>query len=121
MVVEADESDGTFLKLPHEINIITNIDFEHLDYFQNIKTLLSSFEKFATNIPFYGYSIICLDNINSRKLVSKIKTRKVITYGFNNKKADLNILKILSKKNHTLFSINVKKNVFPNYKNFYQI
>ena len=74
MVVEADESDGTFLKLPHEINIITNIDFEHLDYYQNIKNLLSSFEKFALNIPFYGYSIICLDNVNTKKLVHQILT-----------------------------------------------
>ena len=68
-------------------------DYEHLDYFRNIKNLLSSFEKFSTNIPFYGYSIICLDNINSRKLAHKIKTRKVITYGYKNKKRGFELLR----------------------------
>ena len=58
MVVESDESDGSFLKLPHEINIITNIDIEHLDYYKTKKNILNSFEKFITSIPFYGYSII---------------------------------------------------------------
>ncbi len=120
IVVEADESDGAFLRLPHEINIITNIDSEHLDYYKNIRSLISSFKKFATSVPFYGYSIICLDNINSRKLAYKINTRKVITYGYNNKESDINITKFLLKKDHTLFSINIKKNIFHNYNNSYQ-
>ena len=86
MVVEADESDGSFLRLPHEINIITNIDSEHLDYYQSFEKLMSSFEEFSTNIPFYGATIICLDNKNSKKLARKINTRKVITYGINKNK-----------------------------------
>ena len=60
MVVEADESDGSFLRLPHEINIVTNIDQEHFDYYRNINNLLKSFEEFVTNILFYVTSIICI-------------------------------------------------------------
>ena len=71
MVVEADESDGSFLRLPHEINIVTNIDPEHLDYYKNFHNLKTSFEEFATNIPFYGVSIICLENKSSKKLLKK--------------------------------------------------
>ena len=111
MIVEADESDGSFLKLPHEINIITNIDKEHLDHYKSFKKLMSSFESFATNIPFYGATIICLENKNSKKLAKKIKTRKVIKYGLNKKEADLNILKIITKDNCSiiLLKINTKK------------
>ena len=91
MVVEADESDGTFLKLPHEINIITNIDAEHLDYYKTEKKLFEAFENFITNIPFYGYSIICIDNKYTKKLAKKIKTRNIITFG-TSKNADVRIV-----------------------------
>ena len=65
LIAEADESDGSFLDLPKEINIITNIDKEHLDYYYNFKNLYNSFKKFSLDIPFYGSSIICLENSNS--------------------------------------------------------
>ena len=64
MVVEADESDGSFVKLPHEMNIITNIDCEHLDHYKNLDNLLKSFKEFILNLPFYGYSIICINSKN---------------------------------------------------------
>jgi UDP-N-acetylmuramate--alanine ligase len=114
MVVEADESDGTFLRLPHEINIITNIDSEHLDYYKNFDNLMTCFKEFATNIPFYGVSIICLENKNSKNLANKIDTRKVITYGINKINADLNITSIKTIKNYSIFSIKVRKNIFNN-------
>ena len=57
MVVEADESDGSFLKLPHEISIITNLDIEHLDYYKTPKKLYSAFDKFIMNLPFYGTTL----------------------------------------------------------------
>ena len=120
MVVEADESDGSFLRLPHEINIITNIDHEHLDYYQNFEKLMLSFEEFATSIPFYGTTIICLENKNSKKLARKINTRKVLTYGINMMEADLNIIKITTKNDHSIFSIKVKKNKFQKYKGTYK-
>ena len=120
IVVEADESDGSFLRLPHEINIITNIDEEHLDYYKSFKNLISSFEQFVTNVPFYGTSIICLEDKNSSKLAKKIKTRKIITYGINKKNADLNIVDIFIKKNYSIFSIKIKKNTFASYKHKYE-
>ena len=97
MVVEADESDGSFLKLPHQINIITNIDYEHLDYYKDIETLISTFEDFVNKIPFYGFSIICTANKLSSKLAQRIRNKKVITYDYQNRKADVNITKIISK------------------------
>jgi UDP-N-acetylmuramate--alanine ligase len=120
IVVEADESDGSFLRLPHEINIITNIDREHLDYYQNIENLISSFKEFATNIPFYGTTIISLENNNSRKLAKEIITRNVITYGINKTDADLNILNITVKNNHSIILLKVKENKFKKYRGTYK-
>ena len=119
MIVEADESDGSFLKLPHEINIITNIDKEHLDHYKSFKKLMSSFESFATNIPFYGATIICLENKNSKKLANKIKTRNVIKYGLNKKEADLNILKIITKDNRSIILLKINTKKFQKYKGVY--
>ncbi len=111
MVVEADESDGSFLKLPHQISIITNLDIEHLDYYKTKENLIKSFENFINMLPFYGTSIICLDDNNLKSLVKKIKTRNIITYSIKNKKADVliyNIKKNISKTSFKL-KINNKK------------
>tara|TARA_B100000029_G_scaffold36094_1_gene33993 strand:+ start:237 stop:1622 length:1386 start_codon:yes stop_codon:yes gene_type:complete len=110
MIVEADESDGSFLKLPHEINIITNIDIEHLDFYKSKKNLLLAFEKFVTNLPFYGYSIICTEDINSRQIYKKIKTRKMISYS-KSKNSDVKIIKINKDKKGNNFSLFIKKGV----------
>ena len=64
MIVEADESDGSFLRLPHQINIVTNIDLEHLDYYKTKQNIILAFKNFINNLPFYGYSIVCIDNLN---------------------------------------------------------
>ena len=119
MVVEADESDGSFLKLPHEINIVTNIDSEHLDYYQTNKNLINSFEKFINNIPFYGYSIICTDNISAYKLSKKINTRKIITYSQNKQDSDVKITNIKNKGHKSLFTIVIKKNILKKYSGSY--
>ena len=105
MVAEADESDGSFLLLPNEINIITNIDNEHIDYYKSIKSLFKSFKKFSSNIPFYGSSIICLEDEYSRKLANQITTRNIITYGINKKDADLNITSIDYNNNKSYFNL----------------
>jgi len=120
MIVEADESDGSFLRLPHEINVITNIDFEHLDYYKNIQHLISSFKKFSTNIPFYGFSVICINNKFTRKIVKEINTRRIITYDYKNKNADVNIIKITSTKNGSLFSIRIKENSYHKFSGLYK-
>ena len=86
MIVEADESDGSFLRLPHQINIVTNLDLEHMDYYKSKDNLIRAFINFINNLPFYGYSILCIDNKNLKKISYKIKTRKIITYAKNQNK-----------------------------------
>ncbi|WP_068119303.1 UDP-N-acetylmuramate--L-alanine ligase [Tropicimonas marinistellae] len=83
MVVEADESDGTFNRLPATIAIITNIDPEHMEHWGTIENLRAGFKTFVENIPFYGVAVCCTDHPEVQALVGKITDRKVITYGFN--------------------------------------
>ena len=82
-VIESDESDGSFLKLPVTYSIITNIDKEHLDYYGNFENLKKSFSKFIEKTPSYGKSFICKDNKNLKSLVKKCKNKNYLTYGFN--------------------------------------
>ena len=83
MVVEADESDGTFLKLPAEIAVVTNIDPEHLDHYGSFDAVRAAFRQFVENVPFYGFGVMCLDHPEVQSLISKIEDRRVITYGAN--------------------------------------
>lgn len=83
MVVEADESDGTFNRLPATIAIVTNIDPEHMEHWGTIEKLRQGFLDFVSNIPFYGVAVCCIDHPEVQALVGKITDRRVITYGFN--------------------------------------
>ncbi|HVT55387.1 MAG TPA: UDP-N-acetylmuramate--L-alanine ligase [Xanthobacteraceae bacterium] len=83
MVVEADESDGTFLKLPADVAIVTNVDPEHLDHFKTFDAVKEAFVSFVGNVPFYGFAVMCLDHPVVQSLVGKIEDRQVITYGVN--------------------------------------
>jgi len=83
MVVEADESDGTFNRLPATIAIVTNIDPEHMEHWGDFDTLRKGFLDFVSNIPFYGLAICCTDHAEVQALVGKITDRRVTTYGFN--------------------------------------
>ncbi|SFR02073.1 UDP-N-acetylmuramate--L-alanine ligase [Poseidonocella sedimentorum] len=83
MVVEADESDGTFNRLPATIAIVTNIDPEHMEHWGSIENLRQGFLDFVSNIPFYGLAVCCTDHPEVQSLVGKISDRRVITYGFN--------------------------------------
>ncbi|MEM6562995.1 MAG: UDP-N-acetylmuramate--L-alanine ligase [Pseudomonadota bacterium] len=83
MVVEADESDGTFNRLPATIAIVTNIDPEHMEHWGDFDTLRRGFLEFVSNIPFYGVAVCCTDHPEVQALVGKISDRRVITYGFN--------------------------------------
>ena len=83
MVVEADESDGTFLKLPAEIAVVTNIDPEHLDHYGSFDKVREAFRTFVENVPFYGFGVMCIDHPEVQALVGKIEDRRVITYGHN--------------------------------------
>jgi UDP-N-acetylmuramate--alanine ligase len=83
MVVEADESDGTFLKLPANIAIVTNVDPEHLDHFGTFEAVKKSFLSFVENVPFYGFAVMCIDHPVVQDMVGTIADRRVITYGEN--------------------------------------
>ncbi|WP_371223377.1 UDP-N-acetylmuramate--L-alanine ligase [Roseovarius sp. 2305UL8-3] len=83
MVVEADESDGTFTRLPATIAIVTNIDPEHMDHWGDFDTLREGFYEFVSNIPFYGLAVCCTDHPEVQTLVGRITDRRVVTFGFN--------------------------------------
>jgi UDP-N-acetylmuramate--alanine ligase len=83
MVVEADESDGTFIRLPTTIAVVTNIDPEHLDHWAGFDNLRDAFDTFIENTPFYGFGIVCLDHPEVQALVGRVTDRRLITYGAN--------------------------------------
>ncbi len=83
MVVEADESDGTFLKLPVDVAIVTNVDPEHLDHFKTFDAVQDAFKNFVEGVPFYGFAVMCIDHPVVQALVGKIEDRRIITYGEN--------------------------------------
>src|ERR1700753_2934192 len=83
MVVEADESDGTFLKLPTDVAIVTNVDPEHLDHFKTFHAVQDAFRSFVETVPFYGFAVMCIDHPVVQALVGKIEDRRIITYGEN--------------------------------------
>ena len=83
MVAEADESDGTFLKLPSTIAVVTNIDPEHLDHYGSFEGLRDAFDAFVANIPFYGFAALCIDHVEVQAMIPRVSERRVITYGFS--------------------------------------
>jgi UDP-N-acetylmuramate--alanine ligase len=91
MVVEADESDGTFLKLPADIAIVTNVDAEHLDHFKTFEAVQQAFRSFVENVPFYGFAVMCTDHPVVQQLVGRIEDRRIITYG-ENPQADVRLV-----------------------------
>ncbi|GMG82346.1 UDP-N-acetylmuramate--L-alanine ligase [Paralimibaculum aggregatum] len=88
MVVEADESDGTFVKLPATIAIVTNIDPEHMDHYGTVEALREGFDAFVSNIPFYGALIACMDHPEVQSLIGRVTDRRVVTYGLS-RQADI--------------------------------
>ncbi len=83
MVVEADESDGTFVRLPATIAVVTNIDPEHLDFYGNFDAARRAFQQFVENIPFYGTAVLCIDHPEVQALVGRISDRRIVTYGLS--------------------------------------
>src|SRR5690348_15209911 len=93
MVVEADESDGTFLKLPTDVAIVTNVDPEHLDHFKTFDAVQDAFRHFVENLPFYGFAVMCIDHPVVQALVGRIEDRRIITYG-ENPQADVRLVEL---------------------------
>jgi UDP-N-acetylmuramate--alanine ligase len=104
MVVEADESDGTFLKLPADIAIVTNIDAEHLDHFKTFAAVQDAFRAFIENVPFYGFAVMCTDHPIVQRLVGRIEDRRIVTYG-ENPQADVRLTNLSNAGGRQTFTV----------------
>jgi UDP-N-acetylmuramate--alanine ligase len=107
MVVEADESDGTFLKLPADIAVVTNIDPEHLDHFKTFDKVKKAFGNFVNNVPFYGFAVMCTDHPEVQALVGRTEDRRIITYG-ENPQADARLDGLDHHDGHSQFSVVIR-------------
>ncbi|AKK20635.1 UDP-N-acetylmuramate--L-alanine ligase [Candidatus Liberibacter africanus] len=107
IVVEADESDGTFIRLPSDIVVVTNIDPEHLDYYGDFDAIRAAFYKFIDGIPFYGFAVVCLDHPEILSLVARIQNRKIITYG-RHSQADICYSNIRRCSDRSIFDVTVQ-------------
>jgi len=104
MVVEADESDGTFLKLPADIAIVTNVDPEHLDHFKTFDAVQAAFQGFVENVPFYGFAVMCTDHPVVQTMVGRIEDRRIVTYG-ENPQADVRLTGLDHANGSSRFSV----------------
>ena len=104
MVVEADESDGTFLKLPADIAIVTNVDAEHLDHFKTFANVQDAFRNFIENVPFYGFAVMCTDHPIVQRIVGRIEDRRIITYG-ENPQADVRLINLDNAGGQSTFAV----------------
>ena len=104
MVVEADESDGTFLKLPADIAVVTNIDPEHLDHFRTFDAVKAAFQAFVENVPFYGFAVMCTDHPVVQAMVGRTEDRRILTYG-ENPQADVQLVDLSHRNGASNFSV----------------
>ena len=111
MVVEADESDGTFTRLPATIAVVTNIDPEHLEHWGNFDSLRKGFLDFISNIPFYGIAICCSDHPEVQKLIGKISDRRIKTFGLN-AQSDVRAMNLNYKNGGAYFDIRFQQEKF---------
>mgnify|MGYP002714314645 CR=1 FL=1 len=107
MVVEADESDGSFLKLPLDVAVVTNIDPEHLDHYGDFGAVRAAFKQFIENIPFYGFAVLCSDHEEVQRLIGEIEDVRIVTYG-SNLQADIRFIKHETSGVKTLFDIEIR-------------
>jgi UDP-N-acetylmuramate--alanine ligase len=104
MVVEADESDGSFLRLPAVITIVTNMDPEHLDHWGTREAMEAGYRQFVANIPFYGFAVLCIDHPAVQQMIPALSDHRVITYGFS-PQADIRAERIISDRNGATFEV----------------
>ncbi|WP_262694890.1 UDP-N-acetylmuramate--L-alanine ligase [Kordiimonas aquimaris] len=107
MVVEADESDGTFVKLPATIAVVTNMDPEHLDFYGTFDAEKEAFRQFLDRVPFYGSAVLCIDHPEVQGLIGSLQGRKFVTYGMS-AQADVRAHNIVSKLGTTTFDVTVR-------------
>jgi UDP-N-acetylmuramate--alanine ligase len=110
MVVEADESDGTFVKLPADVAVVTNIDAEHLDHYHDFEHVRQAFLNFVENVPFYGFAVMCTDHPVVQSMVGEIRDRRVITYG-RNPQADVRLVDLEIKDGQSHFAVEIRDRI----------
>ncbi|MBL8675519.1 MAG: UDP-N-acetylmuramate--L-alanine ligase, partial [Rhodospirillales bacterium] len=110
MVVESDESDGSFLRLPATIAVVTNIDPEHLDHYGDFDALRAAFVTFVENIPFYGFAVLCADHPEVQAIIPRVSDRKIVTYGVG-AKADVRAINLRLDKEGADFDVMVENRV----------
>jgi len=110
MVVEADESDGSFVKLPADVAIVTNIDPEHLDYYHDFARVKEAFLHFIENVPFYGFAVMCTDHPVVQEMVGLVRDRRVITYG-RNPQADVRLMDLEIHDGQSHFAVEIRDRI----------
>ena len=106
MVVEADESDGTFTRLPASVCVVTNMDPEHMEHYGTFEAVKDAYRQFIHNVPFYGYAVLCIDHPEVQALIPSVKDRKIITYGFN-PQADVQVSNVKSGPDGSVFDVSL--------------
>lgn len=104
MVVEADESDGSFIRLPATVAVVTNMDPEHMDHYGSFENVKDAYRRFVLNLPFHGYALLCIDHPEVQTLAAQVSDRKVITYGFN-PQADIRAENVRSNASGSIFDV----------------
>ncbi|WP_342272232.1 UDP-N-acetylmuramate--L-alanine ligase [Candidatus Tisiphia endosymbiont of Parasteatoda lunata] len=107
LIAEADESDATFIHIPATVAVITNIDPEHLDFYHDFDSLIQAFRSFITNLPFYGFAVVCIDHQAVRKLVNDIVERRIITYGIDSDDANIQAFNLDSDIESSTFDVRI--------------
>lgn len=105
LIAEADESDGTFIKIPATVGIITNIDPEHMDYWKDVSKIYNAFEEFIEKLPFYGFGVLNKDHEKVREIFEKVKDRKIYTYSMEDKTASCYASNVKQKDKETSFTV----------------
>ncbi len=111
LIAEADESDGTFIRIPSTIAVITNIDPEHLDYYGSFENLKKAYRSFIQNLPFYGFAVVCKDHLEVKNLVENIQDREIITYGIDSEGLDIQAVNIVENISGTIFDVKVSDRI----------
>ena len=104
MVVEADESDGSFLRLPAVIAVVTNMDPEHLDHWGTAEAMFAAYDQFVSNIPFYGFAVLCIDHPSVQQMIPRLSDRRIVTYGFS-PQADVRAERVITDKLGATFEV----------------
>lgn len=104
VVVEADESDGTFLRLPATVAVVTNADPDHLDFYGTFDNMKAAFQRFIENVPFYGFAVVCLDHPEVQAMIGRIEDRRMVTYGFS-PQADVRAINVSFSEGESHFDV----------------